>query len=61
MFQRNNRRERVRKVRAIGLFQKIEKEPPLRINDWRKASSMVGPRINARMNGARSYWNLRRK
>lgn len=48
------------RVRVMGLSQKMEKEPALLISDCRNDNSMAGPRINARMNGARSYSNFRK-
>ena len=49
----------MRRLRAMGLAKKIEKEPPLRIRDCRKAISIMGPTIMARINGAISYCNFR--
>ena len=43
----------------MGLLQKIEKDPSLRIKDWRSDISSSGPMIRARMKGARSYFSLR--
>ena len=55
MFQTNNIQEAMIRTIQIELSKKMEKEPPLRISDCRKAISRVGPMIMARMKGAISY------
>jgi hypothetical protein len=45
---------------VMGLLKKMEKEPALRIKDWRKEYSIRGLMINARTKGARSKFSLRK-
>jgi hypothetical protein len=45
----------------MGLWKKIAKLPFEMIRDWRRFNSIMGPRTKARMRGAMSYSNLRKK
>ena len=52
MFHATNTPDAAISVTAMGLCRKMEKDPPLRIKDWRKVISAAGPRIMARTKGA---------
>jgi hypothetical protein len=45
----------------IGLWKKMAKLPLEIIRDWRRFNSSMGPRTKARIRGATSYCNLRKK
>ncbi len=60
MFQTNNKHAKTMRVRAMGFSKKMAKEPPLPINDCLKATSMLGPKIMARMKGAKSKSSFRK-
>ena len=48
----------LRNTAEIGLSKNIRNDPKDKINDRRKCSSNIGPKINANMKGADSYSNF---